>query len=112
MKNRKPPIDMKGPKHFDLEKALMAFTLRLIGEILGFISVPIVALTWIGRRLDVHMESKPYLHVAAILIAFVVSSVTICLKSTDYRAKYELLTDKPSDDGLTARPPPRDDAMS
>lgn len=96
------------------EKKLMIFSLRLIGEVLATISMPIIALSWIGRRLDVRMATKrPYLLAVGILVAFLVSSVVLCIKSLKYRQQYELLTEKPAgDDPERARPPPASDAMS
>jgi nicotinamide riboside transporter PnuC len=102
------PIDMT---HHEQEKKLISFTLRLIGEVLATISLPVVMLTWLGRRLDARLGTKPALLAAGILTAFVISSVSMCWKAVKYRERYELLTEKP-DDGAEARPPPPDTGMS
>ena len=90
----------------DEETILAKFTLRLVGDVLGTIAVPVVALSIIGRWLDARIGTRPFALAASILCAFLVSSVSICQKAIRYRREYELLTEMPPPDNVNARPPP------
>lgn len=100
------------------QRKLTAFTLRLIGDLMASIALPVSFLTWLGKRLDMMLETRPKLLAAGILISFVISTVSVCHKALKYGEEYELLTDKPVDvadtgppvDGGPSRghpPPPR-----
>mgnify|MGYP001610883784 FL=1 len=76
-------------------KRLTIFTLRLMGEIGGLIAAPVIFLTWIGRKADLLLETKPKVLVISILLSFVISTVSLCLRAADYGEQYEQLTDGP-----------------
>lgn len=86
---------MKKDRHG--HRKLTAFTLRLMGEIGGLIAAPVVVLSWLGRKADLLLETKPKVLVVSLLLSFVVSTVALCLRASDYGDQYELLTEQPAD---------------
>lgn len=76
-------------------KKLTAFTLRLMGEIGGWIAAPVLVLGWIGKKIDVVLETRPAILVASLLLSFVVSTVAVCVRAADFGDQYEQLTDGP-----------------
>jgi hypothetical protein len=72
-----------------------SFALRLMGELGAWISTPIIVLSWIGRQVDVLLGTKPKLLALSFLLAFVVSTVGLCLRALDFGEEYEQLTDGP-----------------
>lgn len=94
-------------------RKLTAFTLRLMGEIGGWIAAPVLVLAWLGRKADLLLETKPKVLALSILLSFVVSTVGLCLRASDYGEQYEQLTDGPPKDagdpgGRAARRDPPD----
>ncbi|HTK04615.1 MAG TPA: hypothetical protein VL500_03460 [Candidatus Eisenbacteria bacterium] len=83
-------------------RKLTAFTLRIMGEIGGIIAAPVVVLMWIARRANVifELESRPKVMAVSILVSFVLSTVALCIRASDYGDQYELLTDKPADPAI------------
>ncbi len=92
------------------QRKLAAFTLRLSGDLFASIALPVSFLTWLGKRLDVLMETRPKILAASILVSFVISTVSVCQKALKYGEEYELLTEKPADAADTG--PPADAAPS
>ncbi|HTM68209.1 MAG TPA: hypothetical protein VL426_02815 [Candidatus Binatia bacterium] len=88
---------MKKDRHG--HRKLTAFTLRIMGEIGGIIAAPVVLLTWVARRANVifELESRPKVMAVSLLLSFVISTVALCIRATDYGEQYEVLTDKPVD---------------
>lgn len=80
-------------------KRLTAFTLRLMGEIGGWIAAPVLVLAWVGREIDLLLETKPKILALSLLLSFVVSTVGLCLRAADYGEQYEQLTDGPPKTG-------------
>ena len=78
-------------------RKLTAFTLRLMGEIGGWIAAPVLLLGWIGKKIDVLLETGPVILAASLLLSFVVSTVGLCLRAADFGDQYEQLTDGPPD---------------
>lgn len=76
-------------------KRLTAFTLRLMGEIGGMIAAPVLVFAWLGRKVDLLLETKPKVLALSILLSFVVSTVAVCVRAADYGDQYEQLTDGP-----------------
>jgi F0F1-type ATP synthase assembly protein I len=90
-------------------KKLTAFTLRLMGEIGGWIAAPVLVLGWIGKKIDVILETRPAILVASLLLSFVVSTVAVCVRAADFGDQYEQLTDGPpkeTGDPVAAGSPP------
>ncbi len=81
----------------DSRKNLMAFTLRLMGDIWAMLALPPVFLGWLGRQLDIFMETKPYILIAGLFLSSVISTVSICHKAVKYGEQYEALTNGPPD---------------
>lgn len=92
---------MGTPRDRHGHRRLTAFTLRLLGEIGGIIAAPVVLLTWLARRANVLLEieevAKPKVMAVSLLLAFIVSTVALCIRAADYGEQYEVLTDKPVD---------------
>lgn len=86
------------------QRKLVAFTLRLAGDLLASIALPVSFLTWLGKRLDALLETRPKLLAAGILISFVISTVSVCQKALKYGEEYELLTETPIDVADTGPP--------
>jgi F0F1-type ATP synthase assembly protein I len=82
------------------ERRLAAFALRIAGDIGGTIAIPVAILTWIGRRLDVFLETRPYMVVISICIAFVISVVAVCHKALNYGDQYRAITEAPDSDDI------------
>jgi F0F1-type ATP synthase assembly protein I len=79
----------------DSHKNLMKFTLRMMGDLWTTLAAPPILLGWLGRRLDVIMETKPYVLIAGLSLSFIISTVSVCHKAVKYGEQYEALTDGP-----------------
>lgn len=86
-------------------RRLTVLALRMAGEIFGIIAVPISVLVLLARRLG---AGKPVLLVAAILVSFVISTVTICFKAVKYHGQY-LHHTSPHAQAPPPPPPPDDE---
>lgn len=87
-------------------RKLTAFTLRLMGEIGGWIAAPVLVLAWLGKKVDVLLETKPAVLAISLLLSFVVSTVGLCLRAADFGEQYEQLTDGPPKDVTEVAGPP------
>lgn len=85
-------------------KRLTILTLRMAGEIFAILAAPITILTVLARRLG---GGKPYFFIIAILVSFVISTVTICLKAVKYNGQYLHHTSPHAN--APPPPPPNDD---
>jgi F0F1-type ATP synthase assembly protein I len=77
------------------QKKLMTFTFRLAGDLLATIALPVSFLAWLGKHLDMILETRPKLLAAGILVSFLISTVSICQKALKYGEEYERLTEIP-----------------
>ena len=68
---------------------LTLVALRIAGEIVFFISTPVTVLTILARWLERRSGGgNPFYIVAALLISFVLSTVTVCLRAIKYNQLY------------------------
>ena len=62
--------------------------LRIMGEIVAVISVPVTVLTRLANWIENRVGGKTQLLAAAVLISFVTSTVTLCLRAVRYGQMY------------------------
>lgn len=73
-------------------KRLTAFALRIMAEIGGFIAVPAIVFTFLGRKLDLWFDTGPACTVVALLSAFFISMAAVATKAAEYADHYDALT--------------------
>lgn len=85
-------------KRYDQRK-LIDFALRMAADIAATIAVPVSALAWIARQLDVRAgNTKPVFVALAILVSFALSTVIVSQKAVKYGDKYVALTSDEDED--------------
>jgi hypothetical protein len=68
---------------------LTMVALRIAGEVMFFISTPVTILTLIARWLERRSGGgKPVFLVAALLISFILSTVSVCLRAVKFNQLY------------------------
>jgi hypothetical protein len=87
-------------------RRLTFIALRIMGDVIGSIAVPVTVLTlaarWLERRAG---GGRPVFIVVALLAAFAVSTIMLCLRAVKYNQWY-LQGD--IQDGSERGPPPRE----
>ena len=72
----------------------LILAVRIIGEIGIVIAVPVVALSYLGRRLDLRFETGPWLTVAGFALAALITFVAVRRMARRYAGEYQNLIDK------------------
>lgn len=62
-----------------------------MGEFGAAIAVPVVLLSWLGKRLDQAYGTGPWLLIAGFVAAFALSAAAIYRRSKTYGREYEAL---------------------
>jgi F0F1-type ATP synthase assembly protein I len=81
--------------HRKQQRKLMAFTLKMLGDLWATIVAPVGLLAWLGKTLDEMFSLKPWALITGMFLAFIISTVSLCHKALAYGEQYELLTGPP-----------------
>lgn len=73
----------------DRKYVILAF--RIIGDFGATIAVPVVLFAYIGRKLDAHFSSSPWLTILGFVLAAALTTVMIRRKARIYGAEYTAL---------------------
>jgi len=73
------------------ERKYLLLAAKIIGDFGVTLAVPVVALAWLGRRLDLRYGTSPWLLVAGFVLAFGISLAFICRKALAYGREYEAI---------------------
>ena len=75
------------------DRAYIMLGLRIIGDFGATIAIPVVFLSYIGKRLDGQFDTSPWLTIMGFVIAAAVSGATIYRKAKRYGKEYQDLND-------------------
>jgi hypothetical protein len=75
--------------------AYYLFGLRLIGDFGATIAIPVVVLSWVGRRLDERWGTKPWLVLCSFTLAALLSGYVIYRKARTYEKAFKELDSAP-----------------
>ena len=74
-----------------LERKYQMLGFRIMGEFGATIAIPVVALSWLGQKLDRAYGTGPWLLIAGFGLAGALSAAVIYRRSQAYGREYEAL---------------------
>ena len=77
----------KTEKNHDRRAQLLG--LRIMGDFGATIAVPVVLLSWFGKRLDMRWQTAPIFLIAGFTLAFIFSAISIYRKAKQYAKLYK-----------------------
>ncbi|MBI5230089.1 MAG: AtpZ/AtpI family protein [Candidatus Magasanikbacteria bacterium] len=71
------------------ERRAQLLGLRIMGDFSATIAIPIVLLSWLGKRLDTRAGTAPIFLIAGFILAFTLSAISIYRKAKQYAKLYK-----------------------
>ena len=78
----------------DGTRAYYLLGLRIAGDFGATIAIPAVLAGWLGSKLDAAWGTRPYLLIAALLVAFGATAIVVRRKAASYAKEYQQLVDR------------------
>lgn len=72
------------------------FGIRIVGEFGGLIAIPVVVFVLVGRWLDGRWETKPWMTIAAFVLAAAVSGIMVWRRTKEISKEYQELINETS----------------
>lgn len=71
------------------ERRAQLLGLRIMGDFGATIAIPVVAFSWLGKRVDMRWGTAPIFLIAGFVLAFMLSAISIYRKSKKYAKLYK-----------------------
>lgn len=77
------------PKNVGQDRRYFLFAIRIMGELVWMIAVPVVLLALLGKWLDTRWNTRPWFLILGFVLAAIISGVSVWRRAKELGKEYQ-----------------------